>query len=339
MSVEPVSLGAVRGEWAALAERSGNVFATPEWHELWLRRYAAGRQLRLLGARDADGTLRAILPLYLWRTRPLRVLRFTGHGPGDELGPVCAPEDRPAAVEALREVLAGGGFDVFAGERLPPWAAPPGRVLTREGSPLVRIEGRSWDDLLAAWSRNLRDQVRRRERKLAREHDLRFRPADRRSLDADLTTLFRLHRARWGGADTNFAAREIFYREFAAAALDRGWLRLWTLELDGEPAAAWLGFRFAGAESYYQLGRDPARDELSVGFVLLAHTIREAANDGMREYRFLRGGESYKYRFADDDPGLVTVAVTRGPLGAAAVTAAVAARAARRRLARARAPS
>jgi len=39
----------------------------------------------------------------------------------------------------------------------------------------------------------------------------------------------------------------------------------------------------------------------------------------MQEYRFLRGGESYKYRFATEDPGLITVIRAKGPLGAAAL--------------------
>jgi CelD/BcsL family acetyltransferase involved in cellulose biosynthesis len=333
-SASPADL---RDDWERLAAASGNVFATPDFAELWLERYGAGAEPRLYAVRDGGGEVQAILPLVLRRRGPLRLLRWVGHGPGDELGPVCAPESRALAVDALRQVLAGGGFDVFVGEQLPPWAADGvGRELGREGSPLLLLEGRTWDDVLAARSRNFREQVRRRERKLAREHELHYRLADDASLDDDLETLFRLHRARWGRDDTNFARREPFYRALARRALDRGRLRLWLLELDGAPRAAWLGFRFEGAESYYQLGRDPAWDAASVGFVLLSHTIRAAAEDGMREYRFLRGDESYKYRFANGDPGLETVALARGGVGALAVSAALALREARRALRRLR---
>jgi Acetyltransferase (GNAT) domain len=58
-----------------------------------------------------------------------------------------------------------------------------------------------------------------------------------------------------------------------------------------------------------------------VGFVLLAHAVRQAAEDGMCEYRLLRGGEEYKYRFATADPGLETVGLARGPLAGAALPA------------------
>jgi CelD/BcsL family acetyltransferase involved in cellulose biosynthesis len=55
-----------------------------------------------------------------------------------------------------------------------------------------------------------------------------------------------------------------------------------------------------------------------VGLVLLAHSIRAALEDGLDEYRFLRGAEPYKYRFADEDPGLETiVAAPNAPWAAA----------------------
>ena len=83
------------------------------------------------------------------------------------------------------------------------------------------------------------------------------------------------------------------------------------MDVDGAPAAAWLGYRFGNREWYYQSGRDPAFNRWSVGFVLVAHTIREAISDRVRQYRLLRGNEPYKYRFATSDPGVFTVALER----------------------------
>jgi CelD/BcsL family acetyltransferase involved in cellulose biosynthesis len=62
-----------------------------------------------------------------------------------------------------------------------------------------------------------------------------------------------------------------------------------------------------------------------VGFVLLGHTVRAATQDGMTEYRFLRGGEAFKERFGPRDDGLVTVGLARGPAGRAVLAAARAA--------------
>jgi CelD/BcsL family acetyltransferase involved in cellulose biosynthesis len=266
--------------------------------------------------------------MYLNRSRPLRVVRFVGHGAADQLGPVCLPEDRERVAAALRGVLGDPRWraDLLVGDRLGAaegWTELTGaRVLLGESSPTLAIDGRDWQQFLASRSRNFREQVRARERKLGRAHDLNFRLSDASRLDRDMTTLLRLHAARWDGASAAFSPDlEAFHRDFAATALERGWLRLWIAEVNGAPVAAWYGLRFAGSECFYQSGRDPAWDAHSVGFVLLAHTIRSAFEDGMREYRFLRGGDAYKGRFADEDPGVETVLIGRGSLGRPAAAA------------------
>jgi CelD/BcsL family acetyltransferase involved in cellulose biosynthesis len=327
-------LASLREEWTALAERAGNLFATWEWAETWWQVYGGDRPLRVTACRDAGGRLVALLPLYLARGRPARTLRFLGHGPADQLGPICAPEDRADAAAALHRVLRDGGrgWDLLVAERLAPaegWAeAIGGRVVHREDSPTLTIGGQSFDEFLASRSRNFREQVRRRERKLRREHEVEIRLSDADRLDGDMDTLFRLHDARWSEGESSALSghRERFHRDFARRALERGWLRLWVLEADGAPRAIWYGFRFAQMDWYYQSGRDPEWERQSVGFVLLAHTIRQAFDDGMLEYRLLRGGEEYKGRFASGDAGLETVALPRGLLGRGALLAAGAAR-------------
>jgi CelD/BcsL family acetyltransferase involved in cellulose biosynthesis len=314
--------------WRRLAELSRNVFATWEWAAIWLMHFGSGCRTELVACRTPAGEPFALLPLCRTRLRGLRALRFIGHGPADQLGPVCAPADRTRAFEALERALEElPGWDLFVGERLPGDAAGglPGVRLQREGNPVLHVGGRGWDELLASYSANFRQQVRRRERKLLREHGLHLRLTDSpAALERDLDTLLALHRARWRGRDTKFSSHEAFHRDFAALALDRGWLRLWIAELGGTPAAAWYGFRFGGVESFYQAGRDPAADRLSIGSVLLNHTIRSAVEDGMAEYRFLRGDESYKHRFAGEDRGLDTLALARTPLGSGAIEAALA---------------
>jgi CelD/BcsL family acetyltransferase involved in cellulose biosynthesis len=269
-----------------------------------------------------------ILPLYLARGGPLAVLRFLGHGPGDWLGPIHGPDDTALAASALRSALVGiRRWDLLLAEHLPAtagWAQRlAGSTVRTDGFPMMRFQGRTWPEILAGRSRNFRDQVGRRERRLARDHKLVYRLTDAARLDSDLSLLFGLHRARWesDGSDALAGPRQAFHREFAAQAHERGWLRLWVMELDDVPAAVWYGFRYAGREWYYQGGWDPAFRAQSVGFVLLCHTIRSAVEDGLSEYWFLRGSETYKSRFADDDPALETVIVPHGLRGSAALSA------------------
>jgi CelD/BcsL family acetyltransferase involved in cellulose biosynthesis len=329
------SLDAVREDWNELANENRNIFSTWEWASTWWRHFGERQTPLVIVCREPERGVTALLPLYLWSRRPLRIARFIGHGPADQLGPVSAAADRAVAAAALRDAAMESEFDVVLAELLhggEGWQELLGeKPLRAEPSPILQLD-RSWESYLDARSSNFRQQVRRRERNLERQHAVRFRLAvDSDRLQEDMTLLFALHRARWGSRSA-FMRWEPFHRDFAAVALERGWLRLWILELDDRPAAAWYGFRFAGVESYYQAGRDPAAGDEPVGFVLLAHSIREAAADGMREYRLLRGAESFKLRFAEADPGVETFALVRGFRGKAArVVARVGLRSARAR--------
>ena len=315
--------------WKELATRSRNIFATWEWASIWWRHFGGDGALRIAASRSPGGDVDTLLPLYVTGGPGTRTLRFVGDGPADQLGPVCAPQDTVPAARALRQALREDpSWDLFVGEHLPAdrgWSTLlRARNATREASPVVDLRTADWDEFLAGHSSGWRQQVRRKERRLEREHALRYRLAnDPERLDDDFELLCRLHEQRWGDTSEAFSeARRPFLREFARAALERGWLRFWILELDGEAAAAWLGFRFGDVESYYQLGRDPAFEQLSVGAVLIAHTLREAITDGMSEYRFLRGGEAFKYRWATRDPGVETVTLAGSAAGRATLAGA-----------------
>lgn len=320
-----------------LAEEGRNLFATWDWMAAWWRHFGGGRELATFAVRDAAGRTIGLLPAYVASRRPVPTLRFIGHGPFDWLGPVCAARDVPQVARALDRALRDGtlGADLLVGEQLAAeqrWGALlGGSVVARDASPVLSFSG-DFEAWLASRSRNFRDQVRRRERKLARAHTLEYRLCtSEEDLDRDLDTLLRLHGARWegDGDETSFTTDDrAFHREVALAALRRGRLRLWTLDLDGRPAASWLGYRFAGTEWYYQSGRDPELESGSVGFVLLAHTVRTALDDGISQYRLLRGGEEYKSRFANGDPGLETVVAAGSRSARVAAAVAVAASAA-----------
>jgi CelD/BcsL family acetyltransferase involved in cellulose biosynthesis len=313
------SLEAVQpADWRRLAERAGHVFATREWLLTWWRHYGKARR-QLIGLARADGDLVAIVPLYEWWQRGVPVLRFVGHGPGDQLGPICAPLSNGAidvGVAHIMRALPLGRFVLLAeqiagDQRFGDLTGA--RSLYREPSPMLRFEHDSWDEFARARGRNFRQQARRFPRKLSELGKVTYRlTTDPERLQLDLDTLFRLHRQRWGSTGSAFLAAEPFHREFATHAFHRGWLRLWFLEIDGSPVAALHGFRFAGFESAYQAGRDLAFERHPVGFVLLMHGVREALADGMSEYRLLRGGAAYKERFASSDPGLETFGLSRG---------------------------
>ncbi|MFL5781968.1 MAG: hypothetical protein ACJ760_11700, partial [Thermoleophilaceae bacterium] len=161
MRLEPIAdIDAARADWRRLAQASGNLFSTWEWASVWWRHLGGGRPLHLTAARAESGEVTAILPFFLARERPLRVLRFVGHGPADRLEPICAPGDRAFAAGALRAALDErvGGWHVAIADRLPGeegWASLlEARVFRTEPSPVLVSEGRDWDAFLASRSKN-----------------------------------------------------------------------------------------------------------------------------------------------------------------------------------------
>ena len=327
--LEPISgFDEVWEQWSTLALAGRDIFSTWEWATIWWRHFGNGRSLELTACRDEDGRLLAILPLFRGAIGPLRVTRLLGYPVGSRAHPVCGTADRASAALGLLAALQGQKTDLFIGEGLPEderWTEHlPGTIVASIPSPtLVLTPFDTWDDYLATRSSNFRQDLRRKERKLQRDHELSFRlTADRSRLDRDVDTFFSLHSDRWAtGSSLLETSRIAFHREFAGVAFDRGWLRLWFLEIDGDPVAAWYGFRYDGIETYYQAGRALAHTDGSLGVVLLAHTIREALADGIEEYRLGPGGSPYKYRFTDSDPGLHTVVIPTSTRGRLAVSA------------------
>jgi CelD/BcsL family acetyltransferase involved in cellulose biosynthesis len=308
----------VLGRWRALAELRENPFLTPEWCAAWLDAHPEERPFLMLWYRD--GELRGVLPLVAVAAGPLRVLRFAGARRGDWFTPACRiGEEREMAIECaelLREERAA--WQLLRLDRVDrdsawpqalwgkdaPSVIAPAAVRKKDVLPFIRFEEGGYESYLASRSRNFRSQLGRRRRKLESEHDLSFRmTSDPERLDGDLDEFFRLHEERWetrGGSSSGAADVKRFQRKFAAAAFERGWLRLWIAEADGAPAAAWYGWRIGGRYCYALSGLARRYEPLALGTVLLAHTIEQAATEAAGIYDLMWGDEGYKRRFETD---------------------------------------
>lgn len=319
---DPQRLGSLEDEWRALAVALGNPFVTPEWFRASLR---AGvfDEPAVVVVRHDDGSLRGLLPL----VRSGRRLAFAGADFADHLEPVAAPGDREAVARLASSALDLRSLgctmlilDNVEGE--PPWWSPvandaPVPLAVRELKsavlPYVGTKDLSWDDYLAGRSRNFRRDIRRKLDRLQRDHRVEFRRTQSAAeLEADLAALYGLHDARWGGQSAAAGERlRSVVSEFAAAALERGWLRFWHLELDGAPAAGLLQWLVGPRLSSYYTGFDPALQREGAGLVLTAHTLRAAIEEGADEFNMLLGDEPWKRRFSTARREVVTVALVR----------------------------
>jgi CelD/BcsL family acetyltransferase involved in cellulose biosynthesis len=331
--------------WRRLAQSRGNAFVSPEWYLAALEWLHPGAE-PVVGVVFSDGEIVGVLPL-LEADRGRRSSRVFSPGPhlADVFQPVAEAGREDHVVEALAPVLAerlGSRCRVDLGRVYAgaawwrglagSWAGPMAAVAQPEEIlPFASLSGLDWDSYLAGRSRQLRNQVRRKMRTLQRDHRVRLRRSSTEAeASSDLETLFRLHDARWSDRPDPSAIQapetRRFHREFALAAQRLGWLRLFLLEVDDEPVAAWYGWRLGDRYSYYQAGFDPGWSRYSVGFLMLAETVREAIAEGAAEYDFLLGDEAFKARFATGERHgcqvLLAPRVSTARLGAVAERAA-----------------
>lgn len=347
-----VDFEALREEWTELltSSRSDSLFLTWEWLYSWWTHFGESRRLFIVTVRSGS-QLVAIAPLTSRRrwAGPLSapVLEFAGTGivGSDYLDVIVRISCETEALEALTRFLAGTGVSMRLPriDRASAVAKDLGRALTAEGwesvevateiCPFIDLSAGSWDHYLSTLGASHRYNFRRRLRNLNKEYDVRFRCAeshqDRREA---FRHVVKLHRQRWqcrGGSDAFDGPGVLaFHEDVSRLALERGWLRLSVLELDGRPAAAFYCFRYGQTFHFYQSGFDPALERSSVGLVMMGLTIRDAIAEGATDFDLLHGTESYKFLWASQVRQLVRLELyPPGRLGrmhrnAAVVTAA-----------------
>jgi CelD/BcsL family acetyltransferase involved in cellulose biosynthesis len=174
---------------------------------------------------------------------------------------------------------------------------------TSDVCPYVDLGGRSWETYLDSLGSAHRYNFRRRLRNLYKRHDVSFVQARDEAQRRDmLRTLITLHQKRWNGLSQPgaFDTPDLvcFHDEWSRLALQRGWLRLYLLSLDGLPAASLYGLRSGDVFYFYQSGFDPAYAKSSVGMIVLGLAIKSAVEEGVHEYDLLHGDESYKFKWA-----------------------------------------
>jgi CelD/BcsL family acetyltransferase involved in cellulose biosynthesis len=335
VKVADLSLDAVADDaalataWNDLALRVPDAcyFQSADWVLAWWETVAHHAPARVALWRDDGGTLRAVAAVALDRERvhrrapiTLRVARIAGSGPG--AGDHCAPLIDPAtpqlvsSVAAWMEAAAGGRTLVLdaAGERF--FGSRAHRVERVECPRLDLVElperlGRS---------RNFRAQLGRFARRLdAAGVVCTWRAPG--AFDASIVdALFDLHHRnrddRGQRTSLDHALHALCRASAARAAEHHGPAGVVATKGD-EIVGVLFGFQWGDWFGAYQSGWDPAYAPLSIGSVLVANAIREAAAHGARTFDFLRGAEQYKYRFGADATYDDVCVVPRGVSGGA----------------------
>lgn len=298
MKAEIVSdAGGLEADWWDLWHRSAaGPFQSPAWLLPWRACFTEGRDVLVL-LRDG-GRLVGLLPLFELSGRLLP----WGAGTTDYLDGIFDPALRPDQLGALLDTVAAGAglpvdlFQLPPGSPLLAMPAPAGwRDESAESEPCPGIS------LPAELPRNMAQNLRYYRRRAERAGHLEMTCTGHERIEE----LLRLHAARWrerGEAGVLADPRVADFQRRAASRLDAaGLLRLVRVALDGRTIAMLLGIAAKGRFHYYLGGFDPGLSALGPGTLAIGHAVETASAEGLRHFDFLRGRESYKYRWGAVD--------------------------------------
>jgi CelD/BcsL family acetyltransferase involved in cellulose biosynthesis len=315
----------LRSAWDSLLQFSeaASPFLTWEWLHPWWSHLSGSSRLRMLSV-AAGNRLIAIAPCRL-TTGVMRLpcldLLGTGEAGSDYLDVITRRGFKAEALDAIEQFVVAQNIPLRL-THLGSSAAAAGLVhrLERRGwmqvttpggvCPYIPLAGHTWDSYLATLGSSHRANVRRRLRALEQKFDVQFErvTGDRDRREA-LERLAHYHEHRFDAHGTAFrtASLRAFHDEATRRFLDRGWLRMFVLRVNGAPAAVMYGFLYNRTFYFYQHGFDDSYQQHSIGLVLMALSIRAALEEGAAEFDMLWGTEPYKFLWARETRELYNV--------------------------------
>jgi CelD/BcsL family acetyltransferase involved in cellulose biosynthesis len=309
----------LREDWNTFLSRCDHtVFSTWEWLTTWWRHFGDGRKLVLLIAEE-NGKIFGIAPL-MYSVKKIFGLRtakieFIGTRHSDYNDFIIAGNKEECLHLFLDYLRSGfkGKWDSIELNDIPETSATQ-TSLSQAGGGLQTVYSRviheclylplpqSYENLYNQLSYKFRQNLRRCDKNLLAEHKVKF--VDYSNLEQHqkgMASLFDLNQKRWQTKSQPgaFADPKIcdFTLDIAQTFLSKGWLRLNSLSVDGIPVAVSYGFNYGSKFNYYLHGVDPNYQRYSVGNLLVVKLLKQSIEEGLTEFDFLRGDESYKYRW------------------------------------------
>lgn len=305
-------------EWDALAQRgiTNTPFQTLAYQQAWWTHlHPANGRLHTVTVRNDEQELLAIACLY----NVDGTLYFNGCvEETDYLDLIVTAEHAEATWQAILNCLCSPDFPEWHSIDLcnVPEASPTRSILPQEAQrrgflfreslnevcPIIELAD-TFDGYLEGIDSKQRREIQRKLRRAeAAEAEMVVVGPDDDVETAVTDFLDLLQKSTFEKRDwLNDGRRAVFY-DAARAAHQAGTLQLIFMEVRGKKAAALFNFDYNGRIWVYNSGLDPALfGALSLGVVITAKAIEYAVENGRTTFDFLRGNETYKYRFGAVD--------------------------------------
>lgn len=306
--------------WDSLSQ--GIPFRQAAWLGSWWKHLSESREAYLVVARDAEGNVQGLLPLYRAGSGTRgRTLRYIGDGNActDDITVLSTPAHSAAVAEAIGRHLAqvaahhDYGWDLLDLDGIVEGDTACRALalgLTRGGASLHSqsrmntwyrsCEG-TWEAKLKEFSSKYRRTLVTQQKKMDKTPELSFVMTSDDELDNALERLIQMHQARWNAAGEpgTYAAAE--FRDFISAAVHsfRADGKLWlpTLRYENYVIAAELHLVGDNQRTYcYSSGYDVEYSKHEPGRLLNLEIMRYVHESDWVGVDMMRGDEPYKQR-------------------------------------------
>ena len=315
----------MESQWQALQDKSqsDSLFLTWTWMATWWRFFGEEAKLWLLLAED-EGQLVGIAPLMISNRAPASKLeRVNITWRQLEFMAASAPVDHwDFIVEAGREAQVMPIFLDFIKSHQYAWdvlelanilpTSPNLPYIRQTDIPWVETDGHEtpFIDLPAEWDTYFNTKINTQKRNNNRRmykiiekgvgSDWSFSViTDPFELETAMNQLVVLHQQYWVGEDQAGAFADPhmteFYYTIARRFLERGWLLLVRLLVQGQPAVVSIQFSYRGRVYSFASGINDEYRKLQVGNIVTEQILRHAIANGAHEYDFMWGDEEYKF--------------------------------------------
>jgi CelD/BcsL family acetyltransferase involved in cellulose biosynthesis len=179
-------------------------------------------------------------------------------------------------------------------------------------TPAIKLAA-DWDTYLSGIDKKQRHEIRRKMRRAEESLDSIqwYIVKEQDQLDSEIQAFFSLMENDPDKRNFLTPQMRIQMSEICQWAFDEGILQLSFLQIGQSKAAGYLCFDYGNHLLVYNSGFDYQFSEYSPGWVLLSHLIQHAIETGKSHFDFMRGDETYKYRFGAEDGFVVRALLTR----------------------------
>ena len=314
--------------WNDLLEKSGqkSIFLTWEWLYYWWLHFKADKELFILVIRSKKANeLLGIAPFCIQKKIllhfiSLKTIKFLGaeEVASDFLDFIIYPGIEDRILSAFYEYLDKNNhlWDIIEITDIEEDSASLDffkrnvnnmyKIIESDAQkcPYMALPG-SYDLLLQSLSPNMRENLRRRTKKIENKNGMHLSTLRDEPIKESVDKLFILHNNRFkfkeksNISESAFNGTKIkhFHYDIASNFLKKDCLKLYFLNLNSEPIACLYAFKYKNSLFYYQSGLNPDWKDWGLGTALFGYAIKDSINDGLKEFHYLRGNETYKSRW------------------------------------------